>query len=106
MEKHGGQKLKNTIELPYGGAFSVESLVEAVRQLGGTIILGNSQCKLTDHVKPYFFDYWLRTNGAANADTKQVIQALVDDLVATGRFERIRAVDQNTKRYCGALRLT
>ena len=98
--------MKNTIELPYGGAFSMESLVEEVRQLGGTIILGNSQCKLTDHVKPYSLDYWLRTNGAANADTKQVIQALVDDLVATGRFERIRAVDQNTKRYCGALRLT
>ncbi len=84
----------------------MKSLVEAVGQLGGTIILGGSQCTLTNHAKPYSLDYWLRTNGAANAGTKQVTRAFVDELVETGRFERVRAVDQNTKRYCGALRLT
>ncbi|EIK96064.1 hypothetical protein PMM47T1_13930 [Pseudomonas sp. M47T1] len=96
------------IPLPYGGAeagFYARRLVDAFRELDkGEIVIGAVASKL-DGVKPHSLDYLLRSRYARNCDTKQAVQAVVDDLVATGLFARSRMDDPQTGREVDSIKL-
>lgn len=97
------------IRLPHGGrdaSFPLEDLVEHVRASGrGYVVVGGKNCLLADHTKPRSLDYWLRTRYARSADTKQATNAVLDELVATGRFEIRRERCPDSGRLCKALAL-
>ncbi len=89
-----------------GGQVDLAKLVEFVKNSGGVVIIGDAQLALNNHTKPYSLDYWLRTNGAVNPDTKQATNEWIDTvLLPTGLFERTVALDVNTNRECKAIRL-
>ena len=99
------------IRLPYGGEnaqFDEQLLVNHLRQgLRDYIIQGQQNCSLENHTKRQSLDYWLRSNFAKNHDTKQAVNDVVDDLVATGLFEidkNLRCPDSGYK--CKGLKLT
>lgn len=97
------------IRLPHGGrdaSFPVEDLVEHVRASGRKyMIVGGQNCLLADHTKPRSLDYWLRTRYARAAGTKQATKAVVEEVVATGRFEVRRERCPDSGRLCKALAL-
>jgi hypothetical protein len=82
------------IKLPYGGpgaGFHVSDLVSHIRSTGrDSIVQGQQNATLAQHTKPHSLDVWLRTHYARNPDVKQAVNEVVDDLVATGRFELVQ----------------
>ncbi len=75
------------INLPRGGVFYAELLINHLREEGRNFIIqGQQACSLVDHTKPRSLDYWLRTNGALNQDTKHAENRVLDLLVDTGLF--------------------
>ena len=99
------------IRLPHGGRnaqFDEQELVHHLRTgLRDYIIQGQKNCRLENHKKKQSLDYWLRSNFAKNPDTKQAVNDVVDDLVATGLFEvdkKLQCPDSGYK--CKGLRLT
>ena len=83
--------MTESIPLSYGGPgaqFPVADLVAHIRRSGRDyIIQGQKDCSLADHPKPHSLDVWLRQGYARSKDTKQAVNQVIDDLVATGLFE-------------------
>jgi len=99
------------IQLPYGGpeaAFDPYDLVSHITASDlDYIIQGQDNCRLEKHSKPNSLDVWLRRNYTSRKDTKQAVNRLVQDLVATGLFTveyGLRCPDSG--RRCKGLRLT
>jgi hypothetical protein len=99
------------IRLPYGGEnaqFDEQELVNHLRKgLRDYIIQGQQNCSFDNHTKRQSLDYWLRSKFAKNPDTKQAVNEVVDDLVATGLFEmdnKLQCPDSGN--LCKGLRLT
>jgi curli biogenesis system outer membrane secretion channel CsgG len=95
------------IELPYGSQFSEDALAAYIRSTNRNyIIQGQQSVSLDNHSKRDSLDYWLRLNGAANQNTKQADNSVVDALVATGRFAVVqRLLCPNSGTRCKGLRL-
>ena len=78
------------IKLPYGGSdaqFSEHLLVAHLKaHFRDYIIQGQQHSTLLKHTKPNSLDFWLRTNFAIESDTKQAVNEVIDQLVATGKF--------------------
>jgi len=76
------------INLPYGNnTFDSNNLKEYIRATGRNyIIQGQKACRRIEHPKPNSLDCWLRDNYARNPDTKQAVNEVITDLVATGDF--------------------
>lgn len=91
------------ITLRDGGSFSVDALVSKVAELGGSMVLGPIKAGLTDHKKPDSLDYWIRVNGAHRKDQMQAETQVVDQLVATGRFDRVKMNCPSTGYRCTGL---
>ena len=91
------------ITLRDGGSFSVDALVSKVTELGGSMVLGPIKAGLTDHKKPDSLDYWIRVNGAHRKDQMQAETQVVDQLVATGRFDRVKMNCPSTGHRCTGL---
>jgi len=84
--------LDTFINLPYGGpgaGFRVSELVSYIRRTERDFIIqGQQKAILAKHTKPHSLDVWLRICHAANPDIMQAVDAVMDALAATGRFER------------------
>jgi hypothetical protein len=84
------------IKLPYGGPgakFDEQELVEHLKaHFRDYIIQGQQNCSLLNHTKPKSLDYWLRINHAKEPDTKQAVNEVIDQLVATGLFETAKSL--------------
>ena len=98
------------IRLPYGGRnaqFDENDLIRHIRESSRDyIIQGQQNCKLADHTKEHSLDYWLRINYAANPDTKQAVNEVINDLIATELFEAVRRLRcPGTGNLCKGLRL-
>ena len=99
------------IRLPHGGEnaqFDEQELVDHLRTgLRDYIIQGQQNCTLENHTKRQSLDYWLRSNFANNPDTKQAVNDVMDDLVATGLFEVVEGLQcPDSGRSCKGLKLT
>ncbi len=97
------------IRLPHGGSeagFYVQRVADAVAAMPGREIVLGAVNGVLSTVKPHSLDYLLRTRYAKNPDTKQVVRSLVDNMVATGLFERSTMADPETGKEVGSLRLT
>ena len=74
------------VQLPFGGAFDEHDLLAHIHASGlDYIIQGQQTATLAGHSKPRSLDYWLR-QFAANPDSKQAENSVLDALVATGLF--------------------
>lgn len=93
------------ITLRDGGSFSVDALASKMSELGGAMVLGPVKASLIEHTKPNSLDYWVRTNAAFRKDQMQAETRLIDQLVATGRFDRIHMNCPTTGQRCMGLRL-
>jgi hypothetical protein len=98
------------IRLPYGGKnvlFDEQALISIIVKSGRDyIIQGQQNCSLADHTKPNSLDYWLRVNYASNADTKQAVNEVVDQLMKTGLFQLAHDLRcPNSGRLCKGLRI-
>lgn len=91
------------ITLRDGGSFSIDALVTKLEGLGGSMVLGPIKVGLTDHKKPDSLDYWIRTNGANRKDQMQAETQVVDQLLATGRFDRVEMKCPTTGYRCAGL---
>jgi hypothetical protein len=94
------------IDLPYGGQFDENALVAQVQASGRDyIIQGQQAVSYANHTKPHSLDYWLR-QFAANPDTKQAENRVLDALVATGFFRIVHGlVCPESGRRCKGLLL-
>ena len=94
------------IELPYGGQFDEKELVGYIQSSSRDYIIQGQQASTqNNHSKPQSLDYWLR-QFAANHDTKQAENSVLEALVATGRFQIVnKLVCPDSGRYCKGLRL-
>jgi hypothetical protein len=76
------------IQLPHGKpgeGFYVQELVDQIRRSGrDRIIQGQVNCSFADHKKPSSLDYWIRENWTERKDTKQAVNTVIEELVATG----------------------
>ena len=97
------------IRLPYGGPnaqFDERELVDHLRtRMRDYIIQGQQNCRLENHTKKQSLDYWLRSNFASNPDTKQAVNTVMEDLVATGLFEEEKLTCPDSGRKCKGLKL-
>lgn len=97
------------INLPHGGSqagFYAGRLVDAFNQEGvREKVIGGIHKGLVE-VKPHSLDYLIRTRYAKTPDTKQVVAAVIDDLVSTGLFQRSTMNDPETGREVDSLALT
>jgi len=77
------------IDLPHGGRgckFDEKDLVKYIQESGSNyIIQGQQNHSLAKHTKPHSLDFWLRQFAKCH-DTKQAVNSVCDDLVATGLF--------------------
>jgi len=96
------------INLPYGHAeFDSEDLVAYILQSGRNyIIKGGANCRRDDHQKPNSLDCWLRDNYASQRDTRQAVNQVINDLVATGDFEEGVFECPDSRRQCKGIKLT
>jgi hypothetical protein len=98
-----------SIELPHGGSGArlyVDDLIKHLRESGRDyIIQGQTNCSLANHPKPSSLDVWLRKKCASRSDTKQAVNDVVDQLIATRPFkaEKLRCPD--TGKLCKGIRL-
>ncbi|MGO9529568.1 MAG: hypothetical protein ACLP3B_00145, partial [Syntrophobacteraceae bacterium] len=82
-------KERYMIYLPHGGGgkFDACELVKHIRASGRDyIIQGQQTASLVKHTKPHSLDYWLRQFAKCH-DTKQAVNSVCEDLVATGLFK-------------------
>ncbi len=82
-------KERYMVYLPHGGGgkFDACELVKHIRASGcDYIIQGQQKASLVQHTKPHSLDYWLR-QFAKCRDTKQAVNSVCEDLVATGLFK-------------------
>ena len=98
------------IRLPFGGKngqFHEQDLISHILKTGRDyIIQGQQNCSLANHTKPNSLDYWLRVNYATNADTKQAVTSVIEDLVKTGLFEEADDLQcPDSGRLCKGIRL-
>jgi hypothetical protein len=95
------------IPLPQGGQFNEAALVAHIRSTDRDyIIQGQQSVTLRNHSKPDSLDYWLRLNGAANRNTKQAENPVLDALVNTGQFVIVhRLWCPNSGTRCKGVRL-
>lgn len=98
------------IGLPYGApgeAFDSDDLVAHILRSGRTyIIRGQVACVRAQHPKPHSLDCWLRDNFTRRHDVKQAVNAMIDDLVATGQFQEGRFPCPDSHLRCKGVRLT
>ena len=98
-----------SIELPHGGPegrLFVDDLIQHIRESGRDyIIQGQTRCTLANHPKPNSLDVWLRRKCTARSDTKQAVNDVIDELVATRLFkvETLRCPDSGS--FCKGIRL-
>ncbi|VVP92306.1 type II toxin-antitoxin system HicB family antitoxin [Pseudomonas fluorescens] len=96
------------IDLPYGGSlggFYIDRLVDAYQEAGVTEMpIGKNREGLAK-VKPYSLDYILRTRYARQPNTMQAVDAVLDQIVATGRFRRSSMTDPITGKPVESLTL-
>jgi hypothetical protein len=98
-----------SIELPHGGPEArlyVDDLIKHVRESGRDyIIQGETDCTLANHPKPNSIDAWLRKKCTSRSDTKQAVNDVIDQLIATRLFkvERLRCPDSGT--FCKGIRM-
>jgi hypothetical protein len=101
-------KERYMVYLPHGGGgkFDACELVKHIRASGSDyIIQGQQAASLAKHTKPHSLDYWLRQFAKCH-DTKQVVNSVCEDLVATGLFKiSDDLVCPNTGRRVKGLRL-
>ena len=92
------------IDLPYGGKFDENALVIFIQASGRDyIIQGQQAVSYANHTKPHSLDYWLR-QFAANRDTKQAENSIIDKLEATGLFRATqRLLCPDSGRLCKGL---
>jgi len=95
------------INLPYGNnSFDSYSLKEHIRTTGRDyIIQGQKACRRKDHPKPNSLDCWLRDNYARNSDTKQAVNEVIADLIATGDFAEGEFYCPDSGRRCKGIRI-
>ncbi len=99
------------IKLPYGGpgaSFDEQELIDYIKSKNRDyIIQGQQQCRLENHTKPNSLDYWLRVNHSkGRRDTKQAVNEVIQQLVATGKFVIERRLScPDSGRRCKGLRL-
>ena len=76
------------VRLPHGGKnaqFDEQDLISHIIKSGRDyIIQGQQNCGLSEHTKKHSLDYWLRVNYAANSDTKQAVNEVVEKLEGRG----------------------
>jgi len=98
-----------SIELPHGGPdgrLFVDDLIQHIRESGRDyIIQGQTNCTLANHPKPNSLDAWLRRKCTVRSDTKQAVNDVIDELVATRLFkaEILRCPDSGN--CCRGIRL-
>lgn len=96
------------INLPHGGGqagFYVARLVDAYRDAGVTEMpIGKSRSGVAG-VKAYSLDHILRTRYAKQPDTRQAVDTVLEDLVATGLFRRSQMMDPVTGKEVDSLAL-
>lgn len=94
------------IDLPNGGQFNVDDLIAYIEASGRNyIIQGQQSVSRENHSKHQSLDYWLR-QFAANPDTKQAENSVLNALVRTGLFEVVDdLVCPETGENCKGLRL-
>jgi hypothetical protein len=98
-----------SIELPHGGPGArlyVDDLIKHLRESGRDyIIQGQTNSSSANHPKPNSLDAWLRKKCTSGSDTKQAVNDVIDQLIATRLFkvERLRCPD--TGRFCKGIRL-
>jgi len=104
------RNMTRSIELPHGGPeerLFVDDLVQHIRESGRDyIIQGQTNCTLTNHPKPNSLDVWLRRKCTVRSDTKQAVNDVIDELIATQLFKvekRLRCPDSGN--YCKGIRL-
>ena len=95
------------INLPYGNSsFDSNSLKEHIRTTGRNyIIQGQKACRRIDHPKPNSLDCWLRDNYARNPNTKQAVNEVIADLVATRDFAEGEFHCPDSGRRCKGVRI-
>lgn len=85
--------------------FLVSDLIADMQRLGMTwIIQGQRNCTLAQHSKPQSLDYWMRSR-CGNPNTKQAVNQVFDDLVATQKFIAGQYQCPDTGRQCKGLKL-
>lgn len=101
FERRGG-----VINLPYGGEFDETELIRHIETSGfNSMIQGQQAVAYKSHTKPHSLDYWLR-QFAANPDTKQAENSVINDLVATGKFKIERGIKcPDSGRLCNGILL-
>ncbi len=90
---------RSWIVLPHGGpeaGFYVERLVDELKLRKTDHIVIGAVASAIDKVKPYSLDYWLRSRYARTPNTKQATVEVTNQLLSTGLFEHLDAVDPNT----------
>jgi hypothetical protein len=101
-------KKKDLINLPYGGKgdyFVIKDLIDYIRsQKRNFIIIGGANCTLSKHKKPQSLDYWLRSHYTQRKNTRQAVQQVIENIVASSFFEvRNDLVCPDTGRHCMGL---
>jgi len=111
VDANYGQSYNDRIDpLDYfapGAQFDEKELIENLKaHFRDYIIQGQQNCSLLNHTKPNSLDYWLRINYAHEPDTKQAVNEVVDQLVATGKFEKAYGLScPDSGKRCKGLRI-
>jgi len=69
------------------------------------IIQGQTACSRDKHPKPSSLDCWLRDKYAKNPDTKQAVNAVIENLLKTGEFETGEFTCPDSGRKCKGIRV-
>jgi len=102
------RSMTRSIELPHGAGarLYVDDLIQHIRESGRDyIIQGQTNCTLANHPKPSSLDVWLRRKCTARSDTKQAVNEVVEELVATRLFKVQRLPCPDSGGICKAIRL-
>ncbi len=96
------------ITLPHGNSsFDSDDLIQHIRQSGRNyIIQGQQACCLADHTKLHSLDYWLRTNCTQRSDTKQAVNEVIEQMVATGDFVEGKFLCPDSGSMCKGITVT
>ena len=85
--------------------FESDDLASYIHNTGRDyIIQGQKACTMDMHPKTSSLDYWLR-GLVPNRDTKQAVNEVIGQLVATGDFEEGRFMCLDSGRMCKGIRL-
>ena len=96
--------------LPYGGpqaSFPIQNLVDYIQAVNRNyIIIGGANCTFVEHTKFQSLDYWIRKNYTDRQDTRQAVKEVINNIVASGRFEeREGLICPDSGRHCKGLAL-